>query len=658
MGGVSLSILEQIPLLAGLPRVELAKLLADLEELVLRPGERLSPTEGPEPALYFVVEGEVEVLRVEGAREVSLMLLGPGGFVGEEALFQQTAGTEWIQATTQTRLGRLPCYRVERLLAGDPALSQAFLRMMAAKHGGAASELARTKRILAAYSDALWKQVPEADPFDGAPTPSEPVPAAAASAAPSVPAHAQPAKRSRPLGLRAALTGCSLLLAVFTYWVNRGDPVLAGVTATLAWATASWLFNTAPDYAVGLAASAALVLLKVTGAAIAFGGFASPSWFLLLGAGGIGVAVSRSGLLYRIALHMLRLLPPTYLGQSLAMALTGILFTPLLPSANSRVAMASPLARELGEAMRFPDRSRGATGLAMSTFLGFGLMYFLYLNGANTSLLAWSLMPEPIQREINWVAWLWMALPIGLLFFVGCYGALLWLYRPEATARVSPATIQAQLQVLGPMNRMERITSRVLGLTLVGFITQGLHGIDASWLALAGFLILLAAGIIDKAGLKAIDWNFLLLFGTLVSLSQVIKVTGLSDLLSTWVGPVLAPLGASPYLFLGAVALLTLIVRLVIPLQPTVLIMIIALLPISVQMGYHPFCTTVIVLALSNNWLVPQQNSVYLGVYSATDERSFTHEQARPFAIAHALVGLVAVLLCVPIWQVQGLLPW
>jgi di/tricarboxylate transporter len=196
-----------------------------------------------------------------------------------------------------------------------------------------------------------------------------------------------------------------------------------------------------------------------------------------------------------------------------------------------------------------------------------------------------------------------------------------------------------------------------LGLTLVGFITQGLHGIDASWLALGGFLILLATGVIDKQGLKGIDWNFLLLFGTLVSLSGVIKVSGLSDQLSTAIGPVLAPLGASPYLFLGAVAVLTLLVRLVIPLQPTVLIMIIALLPVTIQMGYNPFCTAIIVLALSNNWFVPQQNSVYLGVYSASDERSFTHEQARPFALAHAILGVVAVLITVPIWQLMGLVP-
>jgi len=123
------------------------------------------------------------------------------------------------------------------------------------------------------------------------------------------------------------------------------------------------------------------------------------------------------------------------------------------------------------------------------------------------------------------------------------------------------------------------------------------------------------------------------------------------------VGPSLQPLGGSPYAFLGAIALLTLAVRLIIPLQPTVFVMVVSLSPVSAAMGYSPFVVALIILALSNNWIVPQQNSVYLGLYSATEERAFSHAQGRPLALMHALICLVSVLMSIPFWQFLNLVP-
>ena len=446
------------------------------------------------------------------------------------------------------------------------------------------------------------------------------------------------------------------LIALLCYYLINGSSTLRSGSAILVWATLNWLMDSIPDYAVGLTAAATLVVTGTVPTAVAFSGFSNSAWLLLVGAGGMGVAVTRSGLLYRASLHMLRRLPATFIGQSLAMAITGILFTPLLPSANSRVAVAGPLAQELSEGMRYPARGNGAAGLALSTFLGFGVMYFLFLNGANTGLLAWSLLPVPVRAEISWMFWFVAALPMGALIFVGCYAAILRLYPPEQTRGISAKVVQDQLQVLGPLSRMEVVTAFSLGLVLLGFMTQGLHRLDPAWLALFGFLLLLTMGVVDRNGLKSMDWGFLLLFGTLVSVSEITKVLGLSTLASAWLGPMIQPLGASPYLLMGFIAMLTLIIRLVLPLQPTVFILVVALSDIVASMGYNPFLVVLVVLALSNTWIVPQQNSIYLGLYSATEGRSFSHRQARPLALVHAALGILAVLITVPFWRFLGLI--
>jgi anion transporter len=660
MGGSYLNSLADVPLLAALPKVEQAKLLGDMEELELGAGDILPDAAASKDWVYFVVRGEVEVTCYETDRELPLLVFGPGEILaGGSTPTGQSAGRRF-RTITPARLCRVPAVKVERLLRTDTNLVQGLIKQLADRTNHTLHELARTKAILAAYTDAVWDEVPgpearEAAAAFPATTPQRiPTPTAGESPSPRI-AHPRAQAETASWPLIPVIS--AIVLTLLAYWFPLGTPKLTATSAILLWATCNWLFNRIPDYVVGLAAGAMLVLTGVVTPAVAFSGFANPSWFLLLGAGGLGVAVSRSGLLYRAALHMLRLLPASYKGQSLAMAFTGLLFTPLLPSANSRVAMASPLSQELSEAMRFPDLGKGSAGMAMSTFLGFGLMYFMFLNGSNTSLLAWSLLPDVVQKQVTWGFWLLASLPLAILVFAGCYAAIQYLYRPEPTTGVSRRTISAQLQVLGPMTRLEKITAAVLGSVLLGFITQGMHGIDPGWVALGGFLALIAMGAVDKNGLKAIDWNFLLLFGTLVSLSGITKVSGLSDLLTGWIQPALQPLSASPYLFLGAIAVLTLVVRLVIPLQPTVLIMVVALLPVSVKMGYNPFTVALIVLTMSNNWFVPQQNSVYLGVYSATEERAFTHAQTRPLAIVHAFVGVVGILVSVPFWQLLGVVP-
>lgn len=641
---------KEVPFLSRLSRVDLAKLLADLQEVELPTGTEMGMG-GPD-AVYFVAQGELALIDRTVTTETPVAIIRAGEIFGAYGIAPQEG--QVVRSLTPVTYYQLTRQRVGQLLGADPAMQRDMLTFLSQKVHDLTTDLTKARRMLQAYTHSLWNEIAPPPPSQQAASATLALPTVAKTQAERAPARRLSLQHPTIRSLGLAL---SSLLMLTVYRLLSADPILASVTAVLLWATCNWLLNTIPDYAVGLAASAALAILGAIKPAAAFGGFATPSWMLLLGAGGIGVAVTRSGLLYRLALHMLRILPPTYPGQALALALTGIIFTPLLPSANSRVAMASPLARELAEAMRFPEHSKGAAGLALSTFLGFGLMYFIFLNGANTSLLAWSLLPKEVQDQVTWGSWLWMALPLGLLLFAACYGAILFLYRPEGNTGVSRETIGAQLKVLGSLNRMERVTLWVLLAVLIGFLTQPLHGLDAAWLALGGFLVLIGTGVVDRNGVKAIDWNFLLLFGTLISLSDVTKSTGLSTLVAAWVTPALAPLQHSAYLFLGAIGLLTLLIRLFVPLQPTVLLMIISLLPVATNFGYNPFTVALIVLAMSNNWFVPQQNSVYLGVYSATDEKSFTHQMAKPLAIAHALLGLLCILASVPVWQWMNLVP-
>ncbi len=57
---------------------------------------------------------------------------------------------------------------------------------------------------------------------------------------------------------------------------------------------------------------------------IALSGFTKPSWFLFVGALGIGAGVTRSGLLYRAALAMVRRVTPSYPRYTAILTVAGL----------------------------------------------------------------------------------------------------------------------------------------------------------------------------------------------------------------------------------------------------------------------------------------------------------------------------------------------
>ena len=118
-------------------------------------------------------------------------------------------------------------------------------------------------------------------------------------------------------GWRAAGAVLALGAAALVLWFPPDglDPRAARFLAVLAAGTVLWAWGSFPDYVVALGMGIAWVLLRVAPTATAFGGFATSTWFLMLGILGLAAALARSGLLYRITLVTVRRFPPTFVGQ-------------------------------------------------------------------------------------------------------------------------------------------------------------------------------------------------------------------------------------------------------------------------------------------------------------------------------------------------------
>ena len=82
----------------------------------------------------------------------------------------------------------------------------------------------------------------------------------------------------------------------------------------LIWAIINWMTNAIPDFVCIFIMCCTWVLLGIVPFTTAFGSFSGTTVWLLIAAMGIGAAVTKSGLLARVALWIMRVCPPTFNG--------------------------------------------------------------------------------------------------------------------------------------------------------------------------------------------------------------------------------------------------------------------------------------------------------------------------------------------------------
>jgi len=411
---------------------------------------------------------------------------------------------------------------------------------------------------------------------------------------------------------------------------------------------------------LALLLAGAWVVSGVAAPAVALSGFASPSWVLVVTVLIIGTAITATGLLYRLALETISHMRGGFPGEVTALSLAGLLIGPAVPNATSRVIIIAPMLKELVEALGYRPQSRAAAGLAMAALIGFGQMAGAFLTSSTTGILVLAVLPPDAQKDVNWITWALYGAPMNIIMYLGILASLLWLYRPAAGDQQRSAgragSLALQRALLGPMSRHEKIALGVgIGL-LAGFMTQPLHHIDPAWVAVLATGILTATRVITLNTLRAVNWNFALLFGVLISLATVFGRTGVDRWMANEVAAAAGDLSAMPLVFVVVLSLLCFAVSFLVRWQAAAPLITIALAPVAAAAGVHPFIVGLIAVIACNGFFLPYQSTIYLALYAGTGGKLFTPAQALPAAMAYGIWTVIAVTLSVPAWRWMGLI--
>ena len=625
-------LLAKVKLFAGVDRVTLAKLAAHLESLSVTSGTELFRQGDPGDAVYLVARGSLGAFVSSGGdpAERRVNTLEAGNLFGEMALLGDHPRTATIRAETDAEVLRLERARFLALVREEPSVALA----VAASLG----ELLRARDFPAREAGS------HADSTEAAPPRA-------------------PAPRRWRLG-QASIGG---LLAAAIMVGGWGMPPPAGLTpqgwhafVTLAALVPLLALDALPEGILALLLAGVWVVGGVVPPAAALSGFSSESWILVVSVLAVGAAIAASGLLYRIALWTVAHSRGGFVGQVTALSVAGVLLGPAAPNATARVTLIAPAMSELVEALGYTPQSRPAAGLAMATLIGFGQIGAAFLTSSTTAVLVFAVLPQSGRIELNWLSWAALAAPANILLLLGLVISIVWLYRPRSRAELEGSTqrdvVRLQRRLLGRPARNERISFVVGAGLLLGFITQPLHGIHPTWIAVFAFAALGAMRVITVNTLRSVNWSFALLFGMLASMSKVFSDTGLDKWIAGAVSGLVGNLATVPVLFVAALTLLCFAVSFVLRWQAAAPLITIALAPVADAAGIHPFVVGLVALIACNGFFLPYQSTTYLAMYHGSAGKLFTHAQARPAALAYGVVTLLALCASVIAWRAMGLL--
>lgn len=460
-----------------------------------------------------------------------------------------------------------------------------------------------------------------------------------------------------------------LLLEAFSIAVSAGvalSPPPAGLgteamwaAGLLVWTLLNLILRFIPDFVVLMMMSCMWVVLHIMPFQQAFESFTGTTVWLLVGALGIGTAVTKSGLLTRVALCTMKLCSPTFSGQVFAMLASGVVLSPFIPSTTAKVAVAGALATDVGERLGLEDRSWGMSGIWCAMYTSYSLMSPILMSASYFSYVILNLMPEHIRGELTLVRWTVAMLPWGIVTFLGAFASISLLYKPKHKIEISREHINEMLHDLGPVSRDEKITIAVVGVCMLCWVFERQLDIPSVVPALMGMGLLMSFGVINKVDYNThISWSLIAFVGCAINMTHAISAVGIDKWIGDNFASSLAGVISNPYLFLTAVAGAMVATRFIIidPLTCFTLY-IVVLSPFCEAEGISPWILAMCTYIFCQPWFARYQNVNYLaGFASAGGDDKLDFTKSVRYCFAYNIVALAGVLVSIPYWRLLGLI--
>ncbi len=139
--------LRKVPLFSDLSNQDLAQLCEMITEVRLAPGEELFAEGAPGDAAYVIKEGQVEIIKASGGREVLLNVRHPGEVIGEISLIEEAPRMASVRARDKSLLLAISKDQFDKLLNTSPSAVRAVLFTVVARWRSTEAKLRQSEKM-------------------------------------------------------------------------------------------------------------------------------------------------------------------------------------------------------------------------------------------------------------------------------------------------------------------------------------------------------------------------------------------------------------------------------------------------------------------------------------------------------------------------------
>ncbi len=416
--------------------------------------------------------------------------------------------------------------------------------------------------------------------------------------------------------------GPAIFLIIYFFIAPAGIPPAAvTVMAITAWVAIWWVTEPIPLAATSLIPIILFPLMGVLKLGETTASYGQPIVFLYIGGFLIAIAIEKTGLQRRIAVHIIR-----SMGTRLSMIILGFMistaFLSMWISNTATAIMMLPIGMAIITATsddggEHQAHFRKALMLAIAYAASIGGLATLI--GTPPNLVFAGVVRDTYHIDITFTQWFEIGFPITVLLLIISWWYLVRVGFPLGHARLAGGKeeMNSRLSLSGRMSSDEKKVAIVFVSVAVAWIIRSfilekiIPGIDDTIIAMLGgvVLFLIPSGegknkkLINWEDAGKLPWGIVLLFGGGLALAEAFEKTGLAQ----WIGQNMSALAG-----LGVFVTILLVVALVNFLTEftsnlaTVTMILPVIAPIAVSAGVHPFMLMVgATLAASCGFMMP-----------------------------------------------------
>jgi solute carrier family 13 (sodium-dependent dicarboxylate transporter), member 2/3/5 len=296
-----------------------------------------------------------------------------------------------------------------------------------------------------------------------------------------------------------------------------------------------WVTEPIPMPLTALLITAALVISGAVQLEPAVSGFATGAFFLIMAGFFMAKGVNNTDLVKRFSYYIIIRFGGTVKGSILAVLLIMQAMAFFIPAIAVKAALLLPIIITINETL--PENAVNSQKVLLLTVaFGASITSVGLLPAAIANVLTAELITGFTGQPVTYFQWMIYNLPLSLILIPLVWQILLKVFPPDAN--LLPGGIerlQRELDALGPITAEEIRCLAILFLTIILWMTEGIHGWHSAVPALLAAVLMgfPGIGITDWKTMSDINWGAILLVGTNISLGKVLMVTGISAFLAT-----------------------------------------------------------------------------------------------------------------------------